>query len=113
MKFIIKEDSKIIAKNIGHLDCCLINISHEKTEKFHCDTCLKESRRGVFKNGLFEITLISTENLDSTKLWKKQAQLLISFAPVFQEVKKELSEEFITTTDRLTHNLKKYNAYCF
>lgn len=112
MKFIIKEDSKIIAKNISHLDCCLINIGHEKTEKFHCDICLKESRRGVFKNGLFEITLISTENLESSKLWKKQAQLLINFAPVFQEVKKELSEEFITTTDRLTHNLKKYNAHC-
>lgn len=112
MKFIIKEYNKIIAKNINQINCCLSDLKFENTEKFFCKECLKTSRRGLLKVGVLEIILISFENVDSSKLWKKKVQLLVDFAPVFQDLKKELTEEFITTTDRLTHNLKKYNAHC-
>lgn len=112
MKFIIKRNNKIIAKNINQKDCCLVDIKFQNTEKFFCVVCSKTCRRGVFKEGSVEIILILYESIDSSKLWRKQAQLLVDFSPVFQDVKNELESEFIITTDRLTHNLKKYNAHC-
>jgi light-regulated signal transduction histidine kinase (bacteriophytochrome) len=112
MKFLIKENNKIIAKNINQIDCCLIDIQYNITEKFYCNVCSKKSRRGAVKEGLIEIIFISYDNIDSTKLWRKQVKFLFDFVPVFQGFKNELEAEFIASTDRLTHNLKKYNAHC-
>lgn len=112
MKFIIKENGKILAKNIEPNDCCLDNLNHNQTEKYFCDKLKEFRRRGVLKKNDIEVYLCTNEAVDSTRIWKSKAALIVEFAETFREVKEELSKDFITTTDRLTHNLKKYNAHC-
>lgn len=112
MRFIIKENGKILVKNIEPNNCCLDNLKPDQTEKYFCPKHKEFKRRGVFKDGKIEVYLCTNEAVDSTRVWKSKAILLRDFSETFKDIKEELSKDFITTTDRLTHNLKKYNAHC-
>lgn len=112
MRFIIKEKGKVLVKNIELNDCCLDNLIPNQTEKYFCYKKKEFRRRGVFKKGDIEVLLCINEAVDSTRIWKSKAILLYDFIEPFKDLKIELSKDFITITDRLTHNLKKYNAHC-
>lgn len=112
MKFILKENGEILAKNIEVNNCCKNNSNLTNTEKIFCTKFNENRRKGIFKKENIEIYLCTNEAIDSTRHWKSEANLIYNFAQSFKNVKNELSKEFNTTIDRLTHNLKKYNAHC-
>lgn len=112
MKYILKEKGVVVVKNVDHGKCCCDEVKSNATEKTLCPIYNEQRRRGIIVKDEIELYFCTNKDIDSSKLWKKSAQMLIEFLDTYKEIRNELTKEFIKTTDRLTHNLKKYNAHC-
>ena len=112
MKYIIKQAGKIIAKNLSSKDTRFDDLELGKTQKYLDVSSNKFRRKGYLKVDDTEIFLCVDEAVDSTRIWKTKAEAILSFVEIFKNIQRDNFRDFTTTTDRLTHNLKKYNAHC-